>query len=517
MNRSPAKISSSRISRTERFVESFPVAGRRAPLFFAGYPSTYRIGMSNLGLHFLYSGLAGTGKYRVDRFFTDTSPLTVEDGSQVSSADALFFSVSYEEDYLNMIRILLEAGIEPFREQREGRPLLIAGGAAVSGNPFPLYDIVDAAVIGEGEDVLAQLAESLAGCLERAEQPCTADIADIPGVIVPGSLDRPLAPLRGSKRGSFAHSVILTPSTVFPDTLLIEINRGCPGNCGFCLATSVYAPFRPASIESLESVLTSSRVPVGKVGLVGTAIAAHPRFFEIIDLLLRRRIGVGLSSLRAEDIDDKKAWLIGRSGTRSVSLAPESGSEELRFRLGKKVTDDQYFKAAGLLARNGIKSMSLYFLTGYPGEDRDTAGLTASFLRKLRSSAHGARVSMHLNVVVPKAWTPFQFHPVPFENELKERILSLKRAGIEAGVDVRVKSLRSSMRQAILSVGGRDTGKAIVEYVSGGISWKKALEKAGVDPLLHHRSRESTGRLPWDGPSADPERERLLGRYRSIL
>ncbi|MBN2184123.1 MAG: radical SAM protein [Candidatus Krumholzibacteriota bacterium] len=501
----------------ERYLESLPSVPKRARPVYVGYPSTYRIGMSNLGLHFIYRSLASRGSMRVERFFTDTAPLTFETGAGISDAFALLFSVSYEEDYLDLIRILVTAGVEPLRSRREGGPLIIAGGPATSANPMPLSEIVDAAALGEGEGIIGEIAEILESADNDDRNSVVDRLANIEGMYVPSRPGKIPVIRHGSRGSVFPHSIILSSDTVFPDTLLIETGRGCPGSCGFCLARSLYRPYRPASFEAIARLLEKTSGKVDKLGLVSTAVISHPRFNDIMGLIRKYGLSVGFSSFKAEDIDAEKASMISEAGVRSVSLAPESGSEKVRFRLGKKVPDEIYIDAVKELVKNGIVNINLYLLTGSPGEDGKARDDTRTFLKRVREVSGKGRVSVHTNVLIPKPWTPLQFYPVPAAGELKGNIEAISKICRDTGISFAAKSIRSSLRQAILSIGGKEAGNALIAYSGGSISWKKAFRENGIDPDEVHEERGIGRPLPWDRITGPCGKDSLLSRYKKMV
>ena len=482
----------------------------------AGYPAAYRVGISNLGFHFLFRGLLKSANFNVERFFSDTSPVTLESGSRLSSKAALLFSISYEEDYINVVRVLHESGIPPLRAARAGHPLVIAGGPAVSANPFPLAEIVDAVALGAGEGTLEAIIDVLGERRERESRDALTSLARIPGMYVPGFSGDGVSFTEAALPVPFPRSVVITPESIFLDTLLVESGRGCPGACAFCLATSIYRPFRFMPVASFEELLFSLPVPVRRIGLVSTAVAAHPDFPDIVRLLASRGISVSFSSLRAEDLDDEKARLVGSIGTASVSLAPESGSERLRFALGKKVPDEVYFHAAARLRAAGVAHFTLYLLSGAPGESEGTAAETKSFMERFRKAIGGRSFSVHVNPLVPKAWTPLQFYAMP-----DERRLEVLQAGIEKelrrlGLSVQAKSARSAVRQALFSMGDERIGRAIVHHVEAGLSWKKALAEAGVDERFPHERKGPETSFPWDRVAGPVRRGILFRRFEEI-
>ena len=340
------------------------------------------------------------------------------------------------------------------------------------------------------------------------------------GILMPGSIESTILPSPAAPE-LFQHSVILSPDTVFPDMILVEISRGCPGACAFCMATSIYRPFRTMPLDVFESILETALGPdgpaTGKVGLVSTAAAAHPEFTSMIRAARSRGVDVGLSSLRAVDIDAESAESIGNAGIRSVSLAPESGSERMRIRLGKKVLDSAYFDAARLLRRSGVSRFTLYMLAGLPGEDSDTFAETERFLAAFAEAAKGAHTAVNLNVLVPKPRTPLQFMAMPGRKELASSIASMEAACRASGTGISVKGQRSSMNQARIALGGEAVGRAAVIFAAGRTSWKRALKDEGFDPDLIHAERGIDQLMPWEEVFGSGGREALLQRYRSAI
>lgn len=504
------------ILQRERWLVPFPPPESGAAPVVAGYPAPYRVGMSNLGFHFLLRRLKASRALSTERLFADTSPLTLESGTNISRASILFVSISYEEDYLNLARILMQAGVPPLAAERLGRPLIVAGGPAPSANPFPLAEIIDCCVLGEGERPL----DGIIGIIEREPsirpEVLLEKFAALPGVLVP-SVSAGDAGYAPAAEGGFSHSVVVTPDAVFSDTLLVEIGRGCPGSCAFCLASALFRPYRAMEVGEMEHLLDSIEHLPAAAGFVSTAVAAGSDFGGMMRVCLGRGMRVALGSVRAEDLDEEKACLIGGAGVRSVSFAPESGSEALRFRLGKRVPNETYMLRARELNDAGVRSFKLYLLVGCPGETDGDVRETESFLCAFKEAAGKCRISVNVNVVVPKAWTPMQFYAMPPEEVLTSRMELVRRICRDLGIAVRTKSIRSAIRQTVLSLGDGRTGRAVLRYARGGISWKRALEEAGIDPGMPHVTRGIDDPLPWDAITGPVRRELLERRYRQIV
>jgi radical SAM superfamily enzyme YgiQ (UPF0313 family) len=496
----------------ETVLETYPVPPSGAPLVIVAYPNRYATGMSNLGYHFIYSSLSRSGRFRIGRCFLGDPP-----GREAPAA--VFFTVSYEEDLLNLVRILVSLGIDPLRERRAGGPLVIAGGPVVSSNPVPFFPLADVLAAGEGEPVMPRIIDAVAGEWQDMDT-IAARLSGAGGIILPGRHET-AAPAGPAAPELFQHSAIIAHGTAFPDMFLVEVSRGCPGACAFCMATSIYRPFRTMPLERFESILDEARGAAGSaplnVGLVSTAAAAHPDFTGLMRAVEARGGRVGLSSLRAGDIDAERAEAIGRAGIRSVSLAPESGSESMRVRLGKRSPDQEYLGAARLLRAAGVSRFTLYMLAGLPGEDAGTFVDSERFLSAFSKAAGGARVEVNLNVLVPKPRTPLQFMAMPGRTEIKASVDSMAAVCRSAGVRISAKGQRSSMNQARIALGGEEVGRAAVRYAAGGTSWKRALRDEGVDPDFIHAERGLDDPLPWEKSSGDGGRDALLRRYRALL
>ncbi len=477
-----------------------------------GYPAPYRVAMSNLGFQFIYGRFRNNPGFRVERFFSDTAPLTLESQKPVSSARALIFSISYEDDYLELVRIIRTSGMDPRRRNRKEGPVIVAGGIAVSANPVPLSGIADVIALGEGETVSEVIMEGLENCPPGKKERLLDYLAGREGVFLP-ERDGEGVKIPGRYRGGdLPVSVIVSPETVFADTYLMEIARGCPGRCSFCLASVLYSPWRFMACRTFQEKLSVAVDKISGVGLVSTAVAAHPGFVEIMKLLLNRSIRVSLSSIRAEDMNEEKAGLIGEAGIRSVSLAPESGSEQLRYRLGKRVDDRVYAGVVRWLAERGVKNFTIYLITGIPGEE-DSLQQTRRFIRNLNAAAEGGRVNVHLNILVPKPGTPMQFYPLPPANQLNRRIYGIKSICLEEGVGFKYKSVRSSIRQALLSLGGEGIGEGLIRYSEGGTSWRRAMEDSGVDIRLPHLTKGRDWEFPHYRIYGAGNRETLYRRF----
>ena len=318
--------------------------GGRLPLALV-YPNSYYLGMSNLGLQTLYGLLNNRSDIVCERAFYDPplksergddpslGPVTIESQRPLADFPVVAYTLTYEIDYYHVVRSLQAAQIEPLSINRDdGDPLIIAGGAAVITNPLPLADCFDAFVIGEAEPILEELIDTLQeyAYSPRADQ--LDALAKIPGVFVPavgsgGGVERQWVRDISTTE---AMSLVLTDETEFNQMTLIEAARGCGRGCRFCIAGYV---FRPPRYRPLESLLNQVQVGLkrsNRVGLLGAAVADHPQLAELAVETDRLGGRVSVSSLRVDNLATELLDVLSRGGTRTVTLAPEAGSERMR-------------------------------------------------------------------------------------------------------------------------------------------------------------------------------------------
>ncbi len=513
------------------------------------YPERYSIGMSNLGVHAAlrafrdvpcvtcerafwpyasstveYDGFAGVApEPAVADRFPDEAGRSLETGSPLSEFDAVAFSVSFEGDYFNMVRMLAAGGIAPLAKERgEESPLVVVGGVCAHLNPAPMAPFVDAFLIGDADALVAPFVETVTsgggggsvgadagGGVRRPE--VLAALAALPGVYVPSlPPSEPVTPAPWA--GRWAESLNVSPDAYFREMFLMEISRGCARGCRFCAAGEIGRPvrFRPAAeiIASVERGLEVTR----RVGLVSAALGDHPDIVEILEAMRRLGVELNISSLRMEAVTPEIAGLLAACGVRTATIAPEAGSENLRRSIGKSVTDDVVVDVAGRLASHGIKKVRAYFMTGLPGTGQSEAEAVARLCERIQSTvhAHGARLSVSLSPFVPKPRTPLQWAAMAPERDHRRAISETRRLLAAFGVQVSSAGPREAVREAALARGGDELAEVIRLVALEDVPWKAAASRAGVDlTRLVHRERLADEKFPWEVVEVGRSREAL--------
>jgi len=485
------------------------------------YPNSYRVGMPNLGYQVILRAFLEDQRYDARRVFWEGQSLSFPDGGRtLNDFDAVAFSVSYQPDMVHLPR-LLETGKVGLPGSKT-RPLIIGGGVAITINPETSSHLFDIFVLGEAEPVLPALLEELVSHTDR--EALLDGIGQIPGVYIPGRYEHPVSsgspfllphPLPGSPSrirtamlddisSSPARPAVLSSAAEFGDLYMLEVSRGCPAGCFFCAAGSVCGPVRFLQMEPFIREAEKGLLYRKTVGLVGTAVSYHPQLEEMGHYLIEQGGSFSPSSIRAEKVTPGLADLLVRAKHRTVSLAPEAGTEKLRNSIGKGLSDEQFLERTAILLEAGIANLKLYFMVGLPGEkDSDVAGIV-DLVKRLREGMirHGrprgrvGTITVSVNPFVPKPRTVFERVPIAQETVLKERMRTIRTGlGPVGGVRVQTGSVRGAFLDALLSLGDRSVADVLDKLPAGGVSVKRlAMMLPTAERILYGRE---SGELPW--------------------
>ena len=498
--------------------------GGRIPIALV-YPNTYRIGMSNLGLHVIYRLLNDSPHVVCERVFyhrNDRRAISLESQRALRDFPVLAFSLSFEMDYFNVIALLRQGGIPLSSQERDERlPLLIGGGPCVTANPEPLAPVFDAFVIGEGEPVVPRLTETLRQHIDADREELLRRLAAIPGIYVPHLYDvkrddervveiRPPSgvpcPVQRQWVSNLdaypASSAILTEDTEFGDMYLLEVTRGCARRCRFCLAGVIYLPARERSLDTLLALGRRGLKWRPRLGLIGASLSDYSHIEELATGLRDMGAAISVASLRVDPLPEPLLRALAESHVQTLTVAPEAGSQRLRRRIGKGISTDQIMHAAELASRYNFPHLKLYFMLGLPTETDQDAEQIVDLLRAIRKT-FTRRLTVNVTPFVPKPQTPFQRTAMAPLEVLERRLHYVKRHLGSMNIAVRSDSGRWAQVQAVLARGDRRVGEALMSIPNKNLSsWRKALERAGleVQPLLASRSEDEI--LPWASVSS---------------
>lgn len=429
------------------------------------YPNLYSLGMSNLGyltVHRLVSSIPNTG---VERFFPalqQETPLNApyysfETGRPLGDFNVIMFSFSFEGDFDKIPGIFASLGIPVLaKERNKHHPLFIAGGAAVASNPQALSLIFDIIIPGEAETTIVPLVEAL-----HTKGFDKETIAAIKGVWVPSITDK--APELCSTfdvNSQPAYSHIVAPNNAFGGAHMIEVMRGCPRVCSFCLARCIYAPPRPVKASVIEQWL-NEHPDCKDLGLVAPSLFDHPEVEQIFAMLQERNIKVRNSSVKWEKLSANVVNALQKSGITGLTIAPETGSERLRKAMRKPMSEDLFMDRVKTLFAHGFEHIKMYFVSCLPGEEDQDTDATIDFIsRVIKAAPSISSLSATFSVFVPKHYTPWEKEPAPEQYAIKRKIKYLKEGLSKLGqFKANFESPQEAVRQAYLAQVGPELGE----------------------------------------------------------
>ena len=512
-----------------------PHAGQKVAIV---YPNTYFVGMSNLGLHIIYEEINLRNDSVCERIFlpekkeleaydkTKTPLMSVETQRPMHQFDVVAFDVTFEMDYFH-IPLMLRHGRVPImgKDRTEFDPIVIAGGPCATFNPEPFADFIDAFIIGEGEGIVSRVLDIIRdGKMEGLDRHAILrQLANISGVYVP-SLYVPIYSDDGEFKGyhiaegapktikrhfemltSGGETVVATNYTEFGAMYIIEVARGCGRHCRFCMAGYCFRVPRVRPLEILKEGVDRAEKLGKKVGLMGAAISDYPEVDELVTYIRSKDMRYSCASLRADSLTQAVVDGLADSGQKTITIAPETGSERLRRVINKGISEEHLQNAATLSAKSGIQHMRLYIMIGLPTEtDEDIEAIVGL---AERTQAHMAevgckgRLTLSINSFIPKPFTPFQWMAMDNQKTVEKKLQYIKKAlQKNRRIEVLVESPKEAYIQGVLARGDRRLGAVLAACAAdrGSKSFKAEMKAAGLDmDEMNYRERSFDEFLPW--------------------
>ena len=540
------------------------------------FPDVYEIGMSNTGMRILYRVLNDMPGVWCERVFApwfdmaaemkkNSIPLyALESGDSLDRFDAIGFSLGYEMAYTTVLEMLSLAGIPLRSADRPGLTPLVFAGGSVCCNSEPMADFFDLTVIGEGEEVDAELLELLRRAKNEgwSKPQFLAAAARIDGIYVPslympeynddGTLAdmRPAegAPQRVVKRivedfenSCFPIDAIVPNTEIVHDRVGLELFRGCIRGCRFCQAGHIYRPIRSRSVEKLLEQGKEALAFSGyqEITLLSLSSSDYRGLNELCDGLMDycepRGIGLSLPSLRADNFSMDIMQRVQKVRKSGLTFAPEAGTQRLRDVINKNVTEEDLMRSCATAFQGGWNGIKLYFMLGLPTEtDEDVLGIAELADRVVHcwrenspNRNRGLRVTVSTSCFVPKPHTPFQWEPQVTAEEYLRRVHLLRDHMKAKAVTYNWHDAETSFTEAVLSRGDRRLGALLEEiWRRGGYleswsegfrldRWTESAAKLGLDlPFYANRERSLEELLPWDHLFMGVEKRHFLREYR---
>jgi len=491
------------------------------------YPNVYRAGMSGLTIRLLYALLNSREDVLCERFFIPThrEPLkSLESNQPLKKFDVVAFTLQYEEDYTNVVRMLLESGIPPGREERKAEaPIVMAGGPCATANPEPLADYVDLFVIGEAEPLLDPLIDRIKSVRDPSGH--IDEFSDLKGVYVSkvsNPTERTWVRSLDDASHPLAQQIPLVDErspymTVFGKAFAVETVRGCGRRCRFCLLRHISQPKRERSLGKVLGIVEDglAYTPVDKVALIGASIFDYPYLEDLCESIVSQGLELAIPSIRPETVTERLADMLARGNQRNVTMAPDAASPHTQRITNKSMDETAILDAVKILLSRGVNRLKLYFVIGLPGESREDIEAIANLSSRIAELGYSAKaIHLSINPLIPKPHTPFQWEKTPPASYVREcRNLLMKRFKGDGRVVIEGLDPRHAQIQALLSLGDRKVGR-IIELAAcygGGLgAWRRALKECSASLETYTGERSVDEPLPWDRINTGTSRRYLI-------
>lgn len=418
--------------------------------------------MANLAVKILYALWNQFEGVVVERFFQPEDrtqvPRSVESATPLNGFDVIAATIQFELDYINFLRMLLQSQVPLRRVERNlnNDPLVIVGGPAVTTNPLPMADFVDLVVQGEVEPLTEVL---LPAFYDRN----LITLQGLDGIYLPESpperpvysqttdLDTsffPLAQVRNTNDRNWRESQVL-------GGLLLQPSRGCYRGCKFCLIGRITRPFRERSLPTLkhQSLAGSKATQTNRLTLIGSGVGDYSRLADYLQFLNEHNLKFSIPSIRA-DSDMAVVEEIVRSGQNTITIAPETGSDEYRFQVGKRISNDTFHQFVQEVARKGIRNLKMYFILGLPGQTMDEVHAIREFVAEVGQHFKKRDLNLTIGHFVPKRQTAFHNFPFTLDQlRLNEEMRNVAKKELSPLGSLHISPLKWAVIQTILSIG----------------------------------------------------------------
>ena len=482
------------------------------------YPNTYKIGMSSYSIRLLYYLINCYDNIVCERIFlpnnvtfpaskdysSENTLRSIENKVHPLEFDVLGFSLQFENDFKNVLWILDKAGIplthadrkEMLHNRNVNYPIIIGGGPVITSNPMPLSKIFDFCFIGDVEMKLEPILKASLPYTSKqiSLQELLKSIKSIEGVFVPSlhnKVNRVV--LENLDRSPVPEFQLISKNSgeqpIFEENFFLEINRGCPFQCKFCISSFHNYPYRIRSFENIKKAVEEGikYSDFDTISLIGPCVSSHPQFYDICEFILKKGKRLTVPSIRIEHLTKEIIKILEKSNVNTITIAPESGSETLRFNLGKKISDKKIFSVLEEIKNSRIKNIKFYFLIGLPDETENDMDKIITFLKKVSELGFEKNtLRVNVNPLIPKLNTPYEkkvdFYLKDNFNSILSKFNMIEK-GLKYFSSIKLKFqnpkliMNNARLQTILSLGNAEILNLLLEYYSYGGSFG-ALRRA---------------------------------------
>lgn len=400
------------------------------------YPEKYSTGMSSLGYLWVYHILQSISWVNCERaFYSEGDIKTIETGRRLNEFDAVFFSISFENDIVNIVSILKKSGIEIFSRNRKGLPLICVGGIATTFLFNYLKHFVDVIFSGDAEMVIPKFMGLIKYKKDREEITSILEYEKNEGIYTSKDVNDYL-PYYSIDNIELPHSSIISSNAEFENTALLTVSKGCLYQCKFCFVSRVYGEYKPFDLGKIIKTAQKFCGLTDRIGLIAATLSNHPDFEKIVDELNKMGFKVSFSAFRVEGLTERFLNKIIENENKTLVVAPETASLKLKKFIGKNIPEELIFDKLKVACDFGIKRIKLYFMIGFPNEGEEDIEAIIEFIRKTReisnqySKKHNyiPEIIVDINPFVPKPFTPLFEYEMEDIQSLKKKIIKIKNS-----------------------------------------------------------------------------------------
>lgn len=486
------------------------------------FPACEAFALSSLGYLWLFKNIDEAGDIAIERVYSDSQTTEL----MRNKISLIGISNSFDMDFLEVFKFLEKNNFAiKASERNETDPLIFAGGPVITANPEPYSEIYDFMIIGDGEDINTEVINTCKNNYGKPKSEILEILSKIEGVYVPSVKQEKIRKVTKKLSGCI-YTPVLSEKSFFPNTFIVEVERGCANRCGFCIASYINLPLRFVPYDEIIKSIDKGLKYTNKIALLGAQLTAHPKFEDICKYLEKKidngeNIEMSVSSLRVDSFKPSIINTLVKAGQKNLTLALEAGSERLRQVINKNLTEEQIHAAVDAAVSCGLKGLKFYGILGLPTETQEDVNEIVELTKRIKQHHKGFEISYGFSTFVPKAHTPFQWCGREPAETLEKKIRYLTKELNKTGVKINVSSVKQDYWQAVLSRGDRKLTDFLIEtYRLGGKSgaFKKAAKNLGVDTDFYAlKNYPIDTALPWDKISIRPEKEFLQKEYSRLI
>ena len=485
------------------------------------FPGPESFAMSSLGYLWLYRAIDMLDGIDIERVYSDTKTTRI----MRDKIDLIGMSFTFDTDFMAIFKFLEWNKYElKAKDRKETDPIIFAGGPVISSNPEPYNEIFDFMIIGDGEDTNLDATKLCHELKDKPKSEILLELSKMEGVYVP-SLNKTVKKIT-KKLTECIYTPIISDGAFFPNTFILEVERGCANRCGFCLASYLNLPIRFVEYEQIIQTIELGLKHTNKIALLGAQITAHPRFKDICKYIEEKidnglDIEMSVSSLRVDSFIPEVVNTLVKAGQKNLTLAIEAGSERLRRVINKNLTEEQIYKAIDVARDCGLKGIKFYGMIGLPTETQEDIEEIVNLSKRIKQKYKGFDINFGFSTFVPKANTPFQWFGREDEKSLEKKSNYLKKELHKLGIQISISSAKWDYYQALLSRGDENLTDYVIEvYKQGGKlgAFKKVAKEMKINTDYYTIEDYSYDKeLPWDYIDIRPGKEFLIEESKRLV